>query len=62
MGSGRNEKLQHRRIPTVQNVPQTPKQKLHKHHHHGGAICPSYDVVSMYTPDWTWATSSEGVR
>jgi hypothetical protein len=29
--------------------------------HNGGAICPSYCVVSLDMPDRTWATSSEGV-
>ena len=27
-------------------------QQSHKHHHHdGGAVCPSYSVVSMDTPN-----------
>ena len=44
-----NEKLLPRRIPTVgivQKSPSTPSQLSHKHHHHGGAISPSYGVDS----------------
>jgi len=37
------------------------KNNNHKHHHHGGAVCPSYSVGSMNTPDRTRVTSSEGV-
>jgi len=37
------------------------KHNNHKHHHHGGAVCPSYSVGSMDTPDRTRVTSSEGV-
>jgi hypothetical protein len=37
------------------------KHNYHKHHHHGGAVCPSYGVGSMDTPDQTRVTSSEGV-
>ncbi len=37
------------------------KHNNHKHLHHGGAICPSYGVGSMDTPDRTRVTSSEGV-
>jgi hypothetical protein len=66
MGSGGNEKLPPRRIPTVgivRKVPstQTQPQLSHKHHHHGGAVCPSYGVLTMDTPDRTCVTSSEGV-
>jgi hypothetical protein len=64
MGSGGNEKLPPRRIPTVgivRKVPSTQTQLSHKHHHHGGAVCPSYGVLTMDTPDRTRATSSEGV-
>ncbi len=39
-----------------------PHTTIHKHRHHGGAICPSYSVVSMDMPDWTWVTSSKEVR
>jgi len=63
-GSGGNEKLPPRRIPTVgivRKVPSTQTQLSHKHHHHGGAVSPSYGVLTMYTPDRTRATSSEGV-
>jgi hypothetical protein len=54
-----------RRIPTVGivwNSPSTPPHQSHKHHHHGGAVCPSYGVVSMDTPDRTWVTYSKLVR
>ena len=64
MASGRNKKLPPRRIPTVgivRKVPSTRTQLSHKHHHHGGAVCPSYGVLTMDTPDRTRATSSEGV-
>ncbi len=51
LGSGRNEKLPPRRIPSVgivRKVPSTPHTKLtHKHHHHGGAVCPSYRVHTL---------------
>jgi hypothetical protein len=63
-GSGGNEKLLPRRIPTVgivRKVPSTRTQLFHKHHHHGGAVCPSYGAVTLDTPDPTRATSSEGV-
>jgi hypothetical protein len=52
------------RIPTVgivRKVPSTRTQLSHKHHHHGDAVCPSYGVLTMDTPDRTRATSSEGV-
>jgi hypothetical protein len=39
----------------------TTNTTIHKHHHHGGAVCPSYGVVSMDTPDQMRETSSEGV-
>jgi hypothetical protein len=48
-----------RRIPTVgivRKVMSTRTQLTHKHHHHGGAVCPSYGVVSLDTPDRTRAT------
>ena len=53
-----------RRIPTVGivwKVLSTQTQQSHKHHHHGGAICPSYGMVSLDTPNRTRATSPEGV-
>ena len=37
------------------------KHNYHKHHHHGGAVCPSFGVGSMDPPDRTRVTSSEGV-
>jgi hypothetical protein len=63
-GSGGNKKLPPRRIPTVgieQKVPSTQTQLSHKHHHHSGAVCPSYGVLTMDMLDWTRATPSEGV-
>ena len=48
-------------VGIVRKVPATSTQESHKHHHHGGAFCPSYGVGSMDTPDRTWVTSSEGV-
>ena len=63
-GSGRNEKLPPRLIPTVgilRKVPLTRTQLSHIHHHHGGAVCPSYGVLTMVTPDRTRATPLEGV-
>ncbi len=38
-----------------------PNTTIQKHHHHGGAVCPSYSVVSLDTPNRMQATSSEGV-
>jgi len=64
MGSGGNEKRPPRRFPTVgivQKVPSTRTQLSHKHHHHGGDICPSYGVLTKDTPNQTRATPSEGV-
>ena len=63
-GSGGNEKLPPRRIPTVgivRKVPSTRTQLSHKHHHPGGAVCRSYGVVTLDTPDPTRLTSFEGV-
>jgi hypothetical protein len=63
-GSGGNEKLPPRRIPMVgivRKVPSTRTQLSHKHHHHGGAVCPSYGVVTLDMPDPTRLTSFEGV-
>jgi hypothetical protein len=64
MGSGGKEKLPPCRVPTVgiiRKVLSTRTQLTHKHHHHGGALCPSYGVVSLDMPDRTRATSSERV-
>ena len=33
----------------------------HKHHHHGGAVCPNYGLVSVVQPDPMHVTSLEGV-
>ncbi len=63
-GSGGNKKLPPHRIPTVgivRNVLLTRTQLTQKHHHHGGAVCPSYGVVSLDTPDPPQVTSSKGV-
>ena len=63
-GSGGNKKLLLQRISTVgivRKVPSTPTQQSHKHHNHGGAVCPSYGVVSMDKSYRTRASSSEGV-
>jgi hypothetical protein len=38
-----------------------PTQLTHKHHHHGGAVCPSYGVGSMDPPNLRRVTSSKGV-
>jgi hypothetical protein len=63
-GLGGNEKLPPRRIlmvGIVRKVQSTRTQLSHKHHHHGGAVCPSYGVLTMDTPDRTRVTPSEGV-
>ena len=39
----------------------TQTQLTHKHHHYVGAVCPSYGMVSLNTPDRMRATSLEGV-
>jgi len=49
------------RVGIVRKVLSTQTQLSHKHHHHGGAVCPSYGVVSLDTPDRTQTTSSKGV-
>jgi hypothetical protein len=49
-GSGGNKKLPPHRIPMVgivKKVPSTTNTTIHKHHHYGGAIHPSYGVESM---------------
>ena len=64
MGLVGNEKLLPGRIPTVgivQQVLSTQTQSSHKHHHHGGAVCPSYGMVTMDRPDRMQVTPSEGV-
>ena len=38
-----------------------PNTTIHKHYHHGGAVCHSYGVGSMDPPDRTRRPSSEGV-
>ena len=38
-----------------------PNTTIHKHYHHGGAICSSFGMGSMDPPDRTRVTSSEGV-
>ncbi len=64
-GSGGNEKLPPSRFPTVgivRKAPSTRTQLSHKHHHYGDAVCPSYGVLTMDTPDRMRATPSEGVE
>jgi len=64
MGLGGNKKLPPRSFSTVgivQKSPSTAPQQSHKHHHHGGAVCPSYGVVSMDTPNQMQVTYSKGV-
>jgi hypothetical protein len=48
-------------VGIVQKSPSTPLQQSHNitTMHFGGAVCPSYGVVSMDTPDRTWITSSD---
>jgi hypothetical protein len=48
-------------VGIVRKVQSTRTQLSHKHHHHGGAVCPSYGVLTMDTPDRTRVTPSEGV-
>ena len=65
MGSSGNNKLPSRMISTVgivRKVPSTQTQPSHKHHHHGGDVCPSYGVLIMDTPNQTRATPLEGVE
>jgi len=40
-------------LKIVQKVPLTPTQLSNKHHHHGGAVCPSYGMGSMDLPGLT---------
>ena len=64
LGLGGYEKLLPRRFPTVGIVRKslsTPPQQSHKYHQHGGAVCPSYGMVSMDTPNQMQLISSEGV-
>jgi hypothetical protein len=63
MGSGGKEKLPPCRIPTVGIVRKVllTRTQTHKRHHHGGAVYPSYGVVSLDTPDRTRETSLERV-
>ncbi len=52
------------RFPTVgivQKVPSTTNTRIHKHHHHGEAVHPSYDVGLMNLPNLMAVTSLEGV-
>ena len=63
-GRGGTKKLPPRRIPKlgiVRKVLSTQTQLSHKRHHHGGAVCLSYGVVSLDMPNQMRATSSEGV-
>ncbi len=59
-GLGGNKKLPPRSISTVgivRKVLSIRTQLTHKHHHHGGAVCPSYGMLSLDLPDRTWTTS-----
>jgi len=47
-------------VGIVRKVLSTQTQLTHKHHHHGGAVCPSYGKY-LDTPDRTRVTSSGGV-
>ena len=49
-------------IGIVRKVLSTRTQLTHKHHHYGGALCPSYGVVSLDTLNQAQITSLEGVR
>ena len=63
-GSGGNKKLLPRSFSTVgivREFGQVSTQQSHKHHHNGSAVCPSYGVISMDTPDRTRVTYSKGV-
>jgi hypothetical protein len=48
-------------VEIVQKVLSTTNTTIHKHHHHGEAVCPSYDLGSMDLPDLMLETSLEGV-
>jgi hypothetical protein len=48
-------------VGIVQKVLSTTNTKIHNHHHHCGAVCPSYDVGSMDLPDLMVVISLEGV-
>ena len=47
-------------VQKARNGPSTQLIKKTKHHHHGGAVCPSYGVESVGLPDPARVTSSEG--
>jgi hypothetical protein len=60
----RQEQNPPHKIPTVgivQKVPSTTNTTIHKHHRHGGAVFPSYNVGSMDLPNLMVVTSLEGV-
>jgi hypothetical protein len=60
----REQKVPSCRIPMVgivQKVPSTTNTTIHKHHHHGRAVCLSYGVGLMDPPDPMQVTSSERV-
>jgi hypothetical protein len=48
-------------IGIVRKVLSTTNTTIHKHHHHGRAVHPSYGVGSMDPPDPMQVTSFEGV-
>jgi hypothetical protein len=48
-------------VRIVKKVPSTTNTTIHKHHHHGVAIRPSYNMGSMDPPNLMVVTSLEGV-
>ncbi len=48
-------------VGIVKKVPSTTNTTIHKLHHYGGAVCPSYGVGLMDLPDLMQVTSLEGV-
>jgi hypothetical protein len=64
MGLGGKEKLPPKKVFYCRNSTKStvnPNTTIHKHYHHGGAVCPSFGVGSMDPPDRTRRPSSEGV-
>ena len=64
ISSDENKKLPAHSISTlgiVQKVPSTTNTTIHKNHHHGRAIHPSYGMGLKDPPDPMQVTSSKGV-
>ena len=64
LGFRREQQLLLCRIATegiVRKVQLPEHNTPHKHHHHGGAVCPYYGAVSVDHSHPTWVTASEGV-